>query len=366
VNPDDPFDFTPDDADDRTVIRPRPGGKSPAPGARPQQQQPRPAPTPRADDYQLPSRHGTNQLESAAAPLLNLLGRLHGTPSHSDPTSLKANILEEFRAFEIAAQKLEIDREDIFWTRYVLCTAIDEAVLSTPWGNNSIWRDQSLLVTLHNEAWGGEKFFQLLQKQLQNPSRNIELLEVMYICLSFGFQGRYRPLPDGHAKLQTLNDELYRAIRNQRENYERELSIHWQGVALKQNPLVQYVPFWVVIAVSSLLLMLMYSSFSLSLNSDSDPVHTQLHNIARNVKNIAERKPAPPPQIIPEKPVITLRQLLSPQIEQQQLALEEDHTQALIRIAGSGLFASGSIKVKEAIHPLLKQIALALNQVEVQ
>ncbi len=46
--------------------------------------------------------------------------------------------------------------------RYALCTALDEAVLSTPWGSGGDWGKQSLLITVHNEAWGGEKVFQLL------------------------------------------------------------------------------------------------------------------------------------------------------------------------------------------------------------
>jgi len=323
------------------------------------------------DSTRHPPRQGSNLLENAASSLLNLLGRLHGTPSHPDPAALKTSIIDEIKAFEVKAQGLGIERESIFWGRYVLCTAIDEAVLSTPWGNSSIWRDQSLLVTLHNEAWGGEKFFQLLQKLLQNPAANLNLLELMYICLAFGFQGRYRPLPDGHAQLQALRDNLYRTLRNQHEEYERELSIHWQGAALKQNPLVQYVPFWVVLAISAVVLLLMYFGFTMSLNAQSDPVHAQLHNIARNVQTVVARKPPPPTPIPtpavsspPPQPKVTLQSLLAPEIEQKKVNLDEDLTQALIQIEGDGLFASGSIKVKKEIQPLLLRIAEALNRIE--
>jgi len=172
----------------------------------------------------LSPRQGANPLESAAAPLLTLLGRLRDAPSHPDPAELRNSVIAEIKAFEAKAQDLDIDRETIFWARYVLCASIDEMVLTTPWGNSSIWQQQSLLITLHNEAWGGEKFFQLLQKLVQNPGRNIELLELMYLCLSFGFEGRYRPLPDGYQQLQLLRDNLYRTIRNQRGEYEQELS----------------------------------------------------------------------------------------------------------------------------------------------
>ncbi|MCU7936484.1 MAG: type IVB secretion system protein IcmH/DotU [Candidatus Thiodiazotropha sp. (ex Dulcina madagascariensis)] len=355
---DDPFGMKPNETGDRTVIRPRPGGKAPVSNPQPAPQSPEPplraAPTPN-----LPTRQGANKLEIAASSLLSLLGRLRDTPSHPDPVALKSSIIEKFRTFEHKAQDLGVDKETIFWARYVLCTATDEMVLSTPWGNQSIWRDQSLLVTMHNEAWGGEKFFQLLQKLLQNPAKNIELLELMYICLSFGFEGRFRPLPDGYAQLQSLRDNLYRTIRNHHDEYERDLSGNWKGVYLKQNALVQYVPLWVVLAVSSVLLLLMFSGFNLSLNVKSDPVHAELHNIARNVQTVVERKPPPAPE-----PALTLRILLANEITQGKIGVEEDHVQGSVSIAGDGLFASGSVDVSDQFLSLLNRIATAMEQLD--
>ncbi|MCU7906106.1 MAG: type IVB secretion system protein IcmH/DotU [Candidatus Thiodiazotropha sp. (ex Epidulcina cf. delphinae)] len=355
---DDPFGMKPTETGDRTVIRPRPGGKSPVSNSQPAPQSPKTPPR-AAPAPHLPTRQGANKLEIAASSLLSLLGRLRDTPSHPDPATLKSSIIEKFRTFEHKAQDLGVDKETIFWARYVLCTATDEMVLLTPWGNQSIWRDQSLLVTMHNEAWGGEKFFQLLQKLLQNPAKNIELLELMYICLSFGFEGRFRPLPDGYAQLQSLRDNLYRTIRNHHDEYERDLSGNWKGVYLKQNALVQYVPLWVVLAVSSVLLLLMYFGFNLSLNVKSDPVHAELHNIARNVQTVVERKPPPAPE-----PALTLRILLANEITQGKIDVEEDHAQGSVSIAGDGLFASGSVDVSDQFLPLLNRIAGAMEQLD--
>jgi type VI secretion system protein ImpK len=359
MDQDDPFGMKPNETGDRTVLRPRPGGKGPIAPSR-STSRASVAQTPQGPAPSLPTRHGANKLEIAASALLAMLGRLRDAPSHPDPASLKSTIIDKIHLFERNAQEHDIDRETIFWARYVLCTAIDEMVLSTPWGNQSLWRDQSLLVTLHNESWGGEKFFQLLQKLLQNPTKNLELLELMSVCLNFGFEGRYRPLPDGYAQLQSLRDNLYRTIRNQHEEYERDLSPHWQGVILKQNALVQYVPLWVVVAVSGVILTLMYFGFSLSLNVKSDPVHAELHNIARNVKTVVERKP-PPPVL---KPKLTLKTLLSNEINQRQVSVQEDHTQGSVRIAGDGLFASGSVAVNSHYLPLLSRIAEAMDQLK--
>ncbi|MCU7802563.1 MAG: type IVB secretion system protein IcmH/DotU [Candidatus Thiodiazotropha sp. (ex Lucinoma borealis)] len=357
---DDPFGMKPNETGDRTVIRPRPGGKRPAQTPQPATQTPNaPPPLRTTGAPTLPTRQGANKLEIAASSLLSLLGRLRDTPSHSDPATLKNSIIEKFRTFERKAQDLGVDKETTFWARYVLCTAIDEMVLSTPWGNQSFWRDQSLLVSLHNEAWGGEKFFQLLQKLLQNPAKNIELLELMYICLSFGFEGRFRPLPDGYAQLQTIRDNLYRTIRNHHDEYDHDLSSNWKGVYLKQNALVQYVPLWVVLAVSGVLLLLMFFGFNLSLNVKSDPVHAELHNIARNVQTVVERKPPPAPE-----PELTLRILLANEISQGKVSVEEDYAEGSVSIAGDGLFASGSVDVSDQFLPLLNRIAAAMDKLD--
>lgn len=357
---DDPFGMQPNELGDRTVIRPRPGGKGPV--------SPRPAPQPAAAPAaaftpatRLPQRQGANKLETAAAALLSLLGRLRDTPSHPDPAALKNSIIDKIRAFERKAEEFGVEKETIFWARYALCSALDEIVLSTPWGNQSAWRDQSLLITLHNEGWGGEKFFQLLQKLLQNPARNLDLLELMYICLAFGFEGRYRPLPDGFAQLQGVRDNLYRTIRNQHGESEPDLSPRWQGITQRQNPLVQYVPLWVVTALSGLLLLMIYGGFSLALNVKSDPLYAALHNIARNVQTVVERPPPPPVNKSPANEP-TLRDLLAEEIAQGRVSVETVRDGTMVRIAGDDLFASGSVVVNDRYLSLIKRIAESLER----
>ncbi len=65
-------------------------------------------------------------------------------------------------------------------------------MLNTPWGAQSDWSTQSLLVTFHREAAGGEKFFQILDRVSGEPQRYRALLELLYVCLALGFEGKYR------------------------------------------------------------------------------------------------------------------------------------------------------------------------------
>lgn len=181
--------------------------------------------------------------------------------------------------FEQNARTSGCSPESVMAARYALCTLLDETVLSTPWGVDSPWSKQSLLSTFHNETWGGEKFFQILERTGQEPARNIDFLELMYLCLALGLEGKYRVLERGRAKLEEIQDNLYRMIRMQRGDFERELSPKWRGVPDKRNTLTRYVPLWVVGALAGTLLLAAYAGFSFILNNGSNPVHEKLENI---------------------------------------------------------------------------------------
>ena len=119
-------------------------------------------------------------------------------------------------------------------------------MLSTPWGAQSEWAQQPLLVALHREAWGGEKFFEMLDRISQDPARHIDLMELQYLCIAFGFTGKYQVLERGHARLAEVQQDLYRKIRAIAARLQADLSLRWRGVEDRRNRLMRYVPWWVV------------------------------------------------------------------------------------------------------------------------
>src|ERR1700733_8971926 len=252
-NNDDPF--APRDA---TTFRPRPGAGKRGPdqpsGAEPRApMQPSAAP-PAAMPPSMPppgralstaavrefSAAGLNPLLQAASPLLILMGRVRTMLSHPDIATLRRQSLEQIREFEERARAAGAAPETVLAARYVLCSAIDEAVLSTPWGNQSEWGEQTMLVTLHRETWGGEKFFDMLKKISGDPGRHIELMELQYVCLALGFAGKYQVADQGHARLAEVQSELFRQIRTFRGVPAADLSIHWRGMQDRRNPVIRY------------------------------------------------------------------------------------------------------------------------------
>jgi type VI secretion system protein ImpK len=351
---DDPF-FSPQ-SDDRTIIRPIPGGKrSDIPTA------PLPNRQPTVSNGSAPQLGSLNPLEKSASGLLALLTKLNSSYSQSDPVGLKNRIIREIEQFQITAQAKGIDPQTISSTRYVLCTALDEAVLNTPWGNDCGWSQQSLLSLFHKEVSGGERFFHLLKSLAQVPAKNRYLLELMYVCIALGFEGQYRLIEGGKNKLSSIRDWLYQILQKERGVANPVLSLHWQGVTDRRNPLMQMVPVWVFGAVAAGLLTTLFTVFSFQLNNGSDPVFKKISEITPPTIAVAEPEPEPAP--IPQiKPQLTLSILLANEIANKQLKVMELTQRSTVTIQGDNLFDSGSTSVNSAVMPLLQRIAESLNQ----
>lgn len=344
---------------DRTILRPSPGGKrdsSPTPG--------RPRPQGQAGRGDLVAggiagvgASDVNALLSAATPLLTLATELRNTATHSDPDGLFTHISHEITNFEVTARKGGASPEGILAGRYVLCTFLDEIVLSTPWGNQSSWISRTLLNAFHNEGWGGEKFYQILDRLLQEPNRNIDLLELQYACLALGFEGKLRVQKGGRSELDRIQSNLYDIIRNLRGEFEADLSPRWEGVRDRRTPLARYVPLWVVGAVAFGALAILYFGFIVSLNAKSDPVAISIGSLGRNVAPIVERE-----AYIAESRV-TLRDLLDSEISSGLLEVREEGGATTVILKGDGLFDSGSDVVKTTQIPVIQTVADALAQI---
>ncbi len=339
-----------------TVLRPRPGGGRQAWGdsGRARIVSPAVAAEPLSAEARALLGIGLNPLVQAASPLLLLAGHLRGTISGTDLAELRRHALSEIRQFEERARESGVPNETVVAARYVLCAALDEAVLSTPWGAQSEWSQHPLLVALHREAWGGEKFFDMLERISTDPARHIDLMELQYLALAFGFEGKYKVLDRGHERLAGVQQDLYRRIRNHRGTPPSELSLRWRGLEDRRNPLIRYVPWWVVAAAALAILAVTFTAYYASLATAAAPVHAELAKIG--LEDFSNEAPAPI-----KGP--TLKQLLAPEEKRGLLRVEEQGGRTLVTLQSAELFASGSATVNPSAEETLRRISLALNQV---
>ncbi len=130
---------------------------------------------------------------------------------------------------------------------------------------------------------------------MKEPARHVDMLELMYICLSMGFEGKYRVLEGGLRTLEQVRETLFQTIRRQRGEFERDLSPHWRGEEGMRNTMRFYIPLWVVATLSCALLLATYLVFSYFINQSSTPVFKELYTIGREEPPEAVLAAAPPP-----------------------------------------------------------------------
>jgi type VI secretion system protein ImpK len=364
-----------DDNDgDKTLLRPRPGGSRSGgdvtPPVNPQQTEvpatPPPAPPPIQQSAPAPvsasvpsldsiKGAGSSALTSAAAPLLALMSQLRGLPSHGDVNALHQQVIVQIQKFEAEATAAGVSPMHVASARYALCTALDETVLGTPWGNQSIWSTHTLLTTFHQETWGGEKFFQILERIKLDPASNLDLLELLYLCLALGFEGKYKIQDRGAAQIASIQDELYRLIRQQRGEFEKQLSPNWRGVEDRRNPLARYVPLWVVAIILAAILLSVFIGFRMVLARSSQPIDATLARIGLPDNTQATTLSMPK--------AMRLKPLLAGPETEGLLIITEEGALTTITLQGDNLFASGSAKVNASFESVLAEIGQALNQV---
>jgi type VI secretion system protein ImpK len=391
---------TADGDDDRTILRPTPGGRKPGAPAAPAngqagpaspappqapvhpQQPPQAPPTAEADGHG--HAHGQwaapdmarsrapadapeirdrsrNPLIAAGATLLTLAAQLRNTSTHGDVEALRARALQAVQQFDQDLHEAGVSAETANMARYAVCSLLDETILNTPWGSQSIWATSSLLITLYRERTGGERIFQLIDQLSQRPRENHDILEFLFVCLCLGFQGRYAVQPNGQAELAQLRERLHHTLRQQRADTASAISPHWAGLRDPRPTVARTVPLWVAIAAAGALITGLFVALTVMLNSESDRAFARLTSLLQDGEPIAQAsaslvEPAEGVRTVPEV-VADLRAALAPEIRAGKVQVMRAGNQVRVRLRNRGLFGSGSARVSGAYEPVLAKIA---------
>ncbi len=312
-----------------------------------------------AGEGELQKIAGLNPLVASASALLLALPRIRASVSHPDPAGLRESLLAQVAQFESGARARGVAPDAVLVARYALATMIDETVGGTPWGGTADWVQRSLLVTLHKETWGGEKFYQLLNKMAEDPARNIDLIELMHVCLCLGFEGRFRVLDNGRAQLEALRERVACIIEATRAatrgGAERDLSAQWRGETVRIARVGGFMALWVAAAVGALLLFGVYLWLSFSLNARSDTLAFGAVQVGKPARVVRVDAPPAPPR---------LRQFLEAEIAQGLVEVTDEAGESRVLLRGNDLFESGSATLEDAFGPTLSRVAAALDRVE--
>jgi type VI secretion system protein ImpK len=142
-----------------------------------------------------------------------------GEPSalHSQMRSLVTDAMR-------TAATLGFAQHDVRDIGYALTALVDEVIMLKGAQLRDFWAAHMLQLELFNEATAGQGLFDRVQTLIADPTR-IEVLQVYYLVLLFGFQGKFR-VRGGEIELADLTDRVRDAIRRAGTKKETELSPH--------------------------------------------------------------------------------------------------------------------------------------------
>ena len=169
-----------------------------------------------------PKADEASHMVICATSLLTLMTKVGHCEEEPDVVQLHQQVVIEINHFSSKLAQLNFSEQLIDYAAYCLCAAFDEFVLSTPWGTQSIWVQKSMLSVFYSETLGGYRFYLMVEHMIKDPRKYLNVLELMYVILSLGFEGQY------FGKNTVVRDEiknnLFEMIKKYKGKQVRSLS----------------------------------------------------------------------------------------------------------------------------------------------
>lgn len=176
------------------------------------------------DPQQMPSEQDNSFLQAADV-LFSLAARIKQFSSEMDPLTLQNYLIPNLQQMETVLQQKNIRAEKILLAKYFMCCFLDDLIEQVWLKNQGLWRAYRLVFYFFQENDSDERFFALLERLQQEPSSNIDLLELAYIIFLHDYQGAYRKAPNGYYLALEKIDELYQILHWQHGDFRKNLFI---------------------------------------------------------------------------------------------------------------------------------------------
>lgn len=288
-----------------------------------------------------------NPLLEAAQPLLRALSEMPDQVTDiSHVEILKNTLKDQINLFSIVCDEVNIPWKKMAIIRYCLCTAIDEAAHTAPWGLSAGWSQSNLLNHFEGDNDGGNKFFLLIGRLSMNPAEFADVLEVLLRILGLGFEGRYSIMEDGDRQLTKIRQRLLTLIQSTRETTQPTLSPHGlqpHGPARRERVII---PVRLTMICAALLVLCVFIWCKYSLLQRLERLNYDIA-LMRNIKVAA-------PQSTMR---LRLAVLLRKEIQKQLLSVDETQKESKVVLKGDSLFLPGSVKVQPEMLQVIRRVA---------
>lgn len=313
-----------------------------------------------------------NPILAAAAPLLMLFGQLRLMPVERQAAPLAEHIADAVETFERTLAKTDVGEEDARIAKFALCETADDIVGNLPWPSKETWLQHSLVTQFFHRQPTGAGFYEALNKILAKPEAHYDLLELMHACLSLGFEGQYRGLPDQRNRLERVRRDVYDTLRYFRPRAADDISPRWQGMAAAIPRPRGRLPLWAIAAAAATLVAAAFFGLRVLITDEGDATAGELLALNPSTQVTIERasvaapaEPAqanPPPPAVPDTTQIDrIRAALAKEIAGGGLSVGTKGEFIVVEISNQLSFASGQAEAKAQFQPIAADIATALD-----
>ncbi len=155
-----------------------------------------------------------NPLINLAAELLAILTTLEMAESSPNTAELHGYLKQGITELHSKGLRADYSPRVMEKVCYLLSAALDEEVMRTWWGQNLCWENNSLVAGMFQQRNAGEVFFILVDQARQNLPAMLDFLELAYLLIRLGFNGRF--LDKNSRQLVELTGQIYQEVRELR------------------------------------------------------------------------------------------------------------------------------------------------------
>jgi type VI secretion system protein ImpK len=214
---------------------------------------------------------GSRELTGLCTDLFLIIIRMREAEDLGDPAALRKLINYYLELFRKNCEALKLTPASIDESKYALIALMDETVLSVPGACRDYWMSRPMQLDYFGDNIAGQEFFNKMQNLLVQPETKKDVLEVYYLCLALGFEGKYK-ISNPEERLAILED-LGRKLRRTRIRVSSELSPHGKRAdsgKLKKKGVFLF-PLWMTGVISAAAMLLgWFALFSLSTSQGSE------------------------------------------------------------------------------------------------
>ena len=303
----------------------------------------------------------SNPLLAAAAPLLILLGRLRTGLVELQVAPLMEHVTREIDRFERNALAAGINPHEALVAKYALSGTADDIVQNLPGGDRGNWQQYSMVARFFHKRDSGVGFFQEAEKALHAPAQNYNLLELMLVCLSLGFEGQFRTMPNGAAELSRIRSAIYESLRRVHPRPDEDVSVMWQPVVQGKGRRFAAIPVPAVAGVAALALVGLFATLLTLINRDGAVAAEELRAVAISAPPIQIDRTTQAPYVAEIPQLDRIRAAFGDEIAAGSISVDAKGDYIAIRVGDLQLFDTGSVEVKPGFAQLAARIAQVLN-----